>query len=510
VSEVESVSGPIPRQLGRYEIQEEIGHGMMGVVYRALDPELHRTVALKTVQLAWAISAEDRESFEKRFMAEARVAAGLAHPGIVVVHDVGRDPGTNTVFIAMEYLQGRTLAEVTSNAGTLDWPEALRITARVAEALHHAHLAGVVHRDVKPANILIQLSGEPKIMDFGIAKIPASQVTAAGEFFGTPSYMSPEQAAGAPVDARSDVFSLGSVLYLLMTGRRAFDASNVPAILARVTGQDPPEPSRIALDLPKEVDYLVARALAKSPAYRYPSALAFAEDCDDVREGRPPRHREGWLAPPRADSTLEVELHSLVEPETADLRRTGFRPARQEGRRTRALLAAMGVLAVVAGFFVFSREGRAPGPAAPAVENGDAGSAETDASPSGEESSTSSFHLPFSLPHLGPPPARLDVTLQHPLRSGRLRVWVDDDLVIDKPLSSRVTKKVLLYKQRRGRFHEVVDAPPGDHRLRVRVDGDGFGETRALRAHLESEVTSHLSMDVGGILTKDLEVSWNP
>jgi serine/threonine protein kinase len=501
------VSGPIPKRLGRYQIQDEIGHGMMGVVYRAVDPELGRTVALKTVQLAWAISAQDRESFEKRFMAEARVAAGLAHPGIVVVHDIGRDPESNTVFIAMEYLQGRTLAEAMSSESGLEWPEALRITARVAEALHHAHQAGIVHRDVKPANILIQASGEPKIMDFGIAKIPTSQITAAGEFFGTPSYMSPEQAAGGAVDARSDVFSLGSVLYLLLTGRRAFDASNVPAILARVTSQDPPPPSRVTVDLPPDVDYLVARSLAKSPSDRYASALAFAEDCEDVEKGRPPRNRPGWQAPPRADSTLEVELHSLVEPETTDLRRVGVAPSRSGPRRTRVLLVAGGLAACLGAFLVLRGGQPAPSPS-PSAAAEPAGDDQPAPAPSAD--APSGFRLPFSLPFFGQHPARLDVTLQHPLRTGRLRVWVDEEIVIDKPIASHVTKKVLFYKERRGRFHDVVDAPPGDHQLRVRVDSEGFQETRSLRVHLQSETTSHLALDVGGLLTKDLEVSWNP
>jgi predicted Ser/Thr protein kinase len=501
------VSGPLPGRLGRYEIEEEIGHGMMGVVYRARDPELDRVVALKTVQLAWALSTEDRQSFEKRFMAEAKVAAGLTHPGIVVVHDIGRDERAGAVFIAMEYLHGRTLAEITSGGASLDWAEALRVTARVAEALHHAHLAGVVHRDVKPANILVQPTGEPKIMDFGIAKIPASQITAAGEFFGTPSYMSPEQAAGAVVDARSDVFSLGAVLYLLLTGRRAFDATNVPAILARVSSQDPPAPTRLMVDLPDDVDYLVARSLAKSPSDRYATALAFAQDCDDLREGRAPRHKDGWTAPPRAEQTLEVELQSLVEPETADLRRAGFRPARRPRVwKGRLVAAAVVVLAAAGAFLLYERrEGAAPEPLPSPVEARGA-----DPSPGESAATLPSFRLPFSIPLLEPRPARLDVTLEHPLRSGKLRVWVDDDLVLERSLSSRVTKKVLFYKQRRGRLHAVVDAPPGDHQVIVRVEGDGFDETRRVRVRLKSEDTSHLGLDVGGILTKDLEVAWNP
>ncbi len=307
-----------PRILGRYEIQEEIGRGMMGVVYRALDPALGRTVALKTVSLLLAVPDEDRAGFEQRFLNEARVAAGLNHPGIVVVHDVGRDPGSASLYIALEYLEGETLSERVKREGHLDWREALRLTAKVADALHHAHERHIVHRDVKPANIMVLPNGQPKLMDFGIAKIPASQLTNAGEFFGTPSYMSPEQATGEPLDARSDVFSLGAVLYLLLTGTRAFDAPSVPGILARVANKDPLPPSKLTPGLPAVVDDVVARALAKDPGQRYATAHMLAEDIQDVLAERAPRHRATWTPPPPADDTM----------------RSGARPPRPQARRS--------------------------------------------------------------------------------------------------------------------------------------------------------------------------------
>ncbi|HEY6552904.1 MAG TPA: serine/threonine-protein kinase, partial [Vicinamibacteria bacterium] len=188
------MSEETPRTLGRYEIQKELGRGMMGIVYRAHDPDLGRLVALKTIKLAFAIPEGEKAAFEKRFQAEARAAAGLQHPGLVVVHDVGRDAATDTVYIALEYLEGHTLAEVASDGTPMDWRQALRITQKLADALHHAHAKGIVHRDIKPANIMVMASsGQPKVMDFGIAKLPASTLTTAGEFFGTPSFMSPEQ-----------------------------------------------------------------------------------------------------------------------------------------------------------------------------------------------------------------------------------------------------------------------------------------------------------------------------
>ena len=243
-----------PGKIGRYEIRQELGRGMMGVVYLADDPVLGRPVALKTIQLAFVTPEADRESFEKRFMAEARVAAGLAHPGIVVVHDVGRDPDSGMLYIALEYLRGSTLAEVTAAGAPLESREALRITARLARALHHAHVAGVIHRDVKPANVMLLPSGDVKVMDFGIAKVPQQDLTAAGQFFGTPLYMSPEQARGEAVDGRSDLFALGAIAYRLLTGRAAFGAENVTAILSRVLGENPLAPSSVAPQVPADAD----------------------------------------------------------------------------------------------------------------------------------------------------------------------------------------------------------------------------------------------------------------
>jgi predicted Ser/Thr protein kinase len=504
------VSGPLPKRLGRYEIQEEIGRGMMGVVYRGLDPALGRVVALKTVQLAWAISEEDRRNFEKRFMAEARVSAGLSHPGIIVVHDIGQDSQAKTVFIAMEFLQGRTLADIATSS-PMSWQESLRITARVAEALHHAHAAGVVHRDVKPANIMVLPSGDPKIMDFGIAKVPASQLTTVGEFFGTPSYMSPEQASGASVDGRSDLFSLGSVLYLLLTGRRAFDAASVPAILARVTSQDPPPPSRVLPGLPEDIDYVVSRVLAKDPKDRYADGNTLAEDLVDVREGRSPRHRGGWTQPTRVDGTL-APAEAGLEPETADLRRrigTPIAHAPHSMKRLwhgrRAYVAVAVVAAALATALLYARGARPPIPAPDPAGLGEPAAGAT-------PEARSSLRFPFRIPLLpaSEPPGSLEVSLVHALRTGTLRVWIDDELVLEKPLESYVTKRVLIIKSRKGRLKETLEVRPGEHVIRVRVEGEDFGQSRRFERTFKSGETEHLMLDVGGLLSKDLSAEWLP
>ena len=290
-----------PTILGRYQIQRELGRGMMGVVYEARDSALGRRVALKTIRLAHQLPPDERERFEKRFLVEAQAAAGLSHPGLVVVHDVGRDPASEMLFIALEYLEGRTLAEEMAGGKPLEWRGALRIAAQLAEALHHAHAHGIVHRDIKPANVMMLASGQPKVMDFGIAKVPASQLTSTGQLFGTPLYMSPEQAGGEAVDARSDLFSLGCVLYEMLTGRRCFEAPSVPAILLRVLKEDPPPPSRLVPGIPPTLDGILAKAMAKDRSRRYADGRALAEDLEDVLGGRAPRHAPS--GPPAGDLT---------------------------------------------------------------------------------------------------------------------------------------------------------------------------------------------------------------
>jgi serine/threonine-protein kinase len=483
-----------PRILGRYEIQEEIGRGMMGVVYRALDPALGRTVALKTVSLLLAVPDEDRPGFEQRFLNEARVAAGLNHPGIVVVHDVGRDTGSDSLYIALEYLEGETLSERVKRDGRLPWREALRLTAKVAEALHHAHEKHIVHRDVKPANIMVLPSGQPKLMDFGIAKIPAAQLTSAGEFFGTPSYMSPEQATGEPLDARSDVFSLGAVLYLLLTGVRAFDAPSVPGILARVAKKDPSPPSRLTPDLPAVVDDIVARALAKDSAQRYTTAHMMAEDIQDVLAERTPRHRATWTPPPPADETLRSSLSRPPDP-TAELRTaTAPEVSPPKSRRhddslmlrlaervgLRGVLVLIALLAVGVAFPLAARR------------------------------ANETLPLPIPLPSLltGGEPGHLEIAFEHPLRSGTLRVFVDDEPVLEEALSGKVTKKILNFRLRKGSTNQVLDVAPGEHVIRIDVDSSGYDASRRIRGVFKSGETRRLEATVDGLIKKDLTLVW--
>ncbi len=523
----------VPRILGRYEIQEEIGRGMMGVVFKAHDPALGRTVALKTVRLAFSIPEAEREVFEKRFLAEARVSAGLNHPGIVVVHDVGRDAETGTLFIALEFLHGRPLSQVVADGEAMDWRDALRLAARIAEALHHAHAQGIVHRDVKPANIMVLPSGEPKIMDFGIAKIPTSHLTSAGEFFGTPLYMSPEQAKGEPLDGRSDLFSLGSVLYLLLTGQRAFDAANVPAILTKVATTDPPPPSAIAVDVSPDVDYIVARTLAKDPADRYPDGKTLAEDALDVLADRAPRHRATWRTPERTEGTW-VSVTPLDDPELADLSppagsaprgtaslaRPGSPAPRREpdeagllirlsdriGRRGFFALGALVAAGLVAAMLLPRRPSPQPESGPPGTPGAAGGSG---AQPAAEATATPKPSFLGGL--FGKEPAHLEVVFEHSLRSGTLKVWVDDDLVLDEKLQSVITRKIGPLKMRRGLLKKVLDVPEGDHMVKIQVQGDDFFGASRIKGSFEKGVTRRLEVNKGGLplLKKELLLEWS-
>lgn len=253
-----------PMNIGRYEILDEIGQGAMGTVYRARDPLIERTVAIKTVAIA-QLQAEGADA-ESRFLREAQSAGRLSHPNIVTIYDVGEADGL--AYIAMEFLSGATLREV-MNAGPMPLDLALDTALQMAEALAFAHEHGVIHRDVKPANVVVTgRHGRVKLTDFGIAHLVHSDRTHAGQMLGSPRYMSPEQAMGRDINGRSDVFSLGAVLYEMLTGQYAFDGDSLPGIVYRVINESPTSATALRPQLPAELARLLARMLSKQPDAR--------------------------------------------------------------------------------------------------------------------------------------------------------------------------------------------------------------------------------------------------
>ena len=266
---------------GRYDLGESIGRGGMAKVFKATDTRLDRVVAIKV--LAPELAGD--QAFVGRFQREALAAARLNHPNIVSVYDSGSVGDVH--FLVMEYVQGRTLAEVLSQDGRLLPERAMEIAESVASALAAAAAAGIVHRDIKPGNIMITPRGDVRVMDFGIARMDSQQTVAQTQaVMGTASYLSPEQAQGGPVDARSDIYSLGVVLYEMLTGRTPFQGDTAVAVAMQHVQDQPVPPSQVATGIPAALDSIVLRALAKNPANRYPTADEFRRDLESARLGQ--------------------------------------------------------------------------------------------------------------------------------------------------------------------------------------------------------------------------------
>ncbi|MES2354647.1 MAG: serine/threonine-protein kinase [Pseudomonadota bacterium] len=263
---------PRPTSLGRYQITGVLGQGAMGMVYRAYDPVIERTVAVKTINLRF--EAHEIQPFKERFYREAKAAGGLNHPNIVTIYDVAETE--REAYIAMELLEGLSLRQIIDAGSLPTATRTARIIAEVADALSYAHDRGVIHRDIKPANILLTKNGLTKITDFGIAHLPATSSTQPGLLVGSPRYMSPEQITGSSIDGRSDTFSLGAVLYELLTGQAPFHGKDLGELMYSILHKTPLPLSSIAPGVPVGLDGIIVRALAKKPEDRFENTRDFA------------------------------------------------------------------------------------------------------------------------------------------------------------------------------------------------------------------------------------------
>ena len=352
---------------GRYRILQKLGSGGMANVYLAEDEELGRRVAIKILNDRHASD----ESFVERFRREAKNAAGLSHPNIVSVYDRGEAEGT--YYIAMEYLDGRSLKERIVGEGALSIPAAIEVTRQILRALGFAHGRGIVHRDIKPHNVLLAQDapgdGEPrfKVTDFGISRTTASQMTEAGSIVGTAQYLSPEQARGAPVDQRSDIYSVGIVLYELLTGKLPFTGETPLEIAMKHLSEIPKPPSELRPDIPADLDMVVLRALAKDPADRYESAQEMERELARVAGG-------GGVTAETAEAATAVlsgagladtaptmvSRRPVVAPRTAETYRADYYDYEEPPRRRRPVWPwLLGILvlagALVAGFYVWNQ-----------------------------------------------------------------------------------------------------------------------------------------------------------
>jgi len=305
----------LPREFGNYELLQELGRGGMGVVYKARQKDLDRIVAVKMI-LDSNLASEEHV---RRFHEEARAAARVEHPGVIRIHEVGRFDEQH--YFAMEYIEGASLSAHAAQV-EISFTEAARLVQRVARAVDHLHRQGIVHRDLKPSNILIDRDREPHVTDFGLAKVfrTGSQSTATGVIVGTPSYMAPEQATGdsGQVGPASDVYSLGAILYELLTGRPPFREETPLDTVMKVLSAEPPLPRTVNRRVPRELELVCLKCLARAPGDRYRSAAALAEELDRFLKGAP----------------LDVRPPSV------------FDRLKRWGRREPALAARLGVLGV--------------------------------------------------------------------------------------------------------------------------------------------------------------------
>ncbi|MCL5289048.1 MAG: PEGA domain-containing protein [Acidobacteria bacterium] len=272
---------------GRYELQDELGRGAMGVVYKAFDPMIGRTVAVKTMKLTEEGSGLARPDLVARFQTEARAAGQLVHPNIVIIYDAGENDGV--YFITMEYVEGRSLQSLIDSKQPFPLPRVMRIMGQVCSALEFAHQRNVVHRDVKPANIVLAADDTVKVTDFGTAKILQLGTTQSGTIVGTPSYMSPEQIKGKPIDGRADVFSLGVILYELVTGEKPFPGESITTVIYKIVNEEPIPPRDLDSSVHPGLSAVIAKALAKEPEARYQSCKELMQELLNYRAlGGPP------------------------------------------------------------------------------------------------------------------------------------------------------------------------------------------------------------------------------
>ena len=316
------------KSLGRYQIRGVLGKGAMGLVYDGHDSTLDRRVAIKTIQTS-NLDEATAKHYDMRFRREVRAVARLNHPNIVQVYDFGSEG--DLAFIVMEFIEGRELKDYLDAKERFDLARIFTLMGELLDALDFAHQAGVIHRDVKPANVMINAAGRAKLADFGVARITDDQggeATRVGAMVGTPSHMSPEQIQGQQIDRRTDIFSAGIVLYQLLTGQKPFEGAGW-ALAKKIVQDDPVWPSQL-VQIPPTLDRVIARALAKHADQRYQTARSFADDLKRVREGKAPEaaasrrsaasleaEKEFWEGVKDSDDPDELELYLEQFPEGA-------------------------------------------------------------------------------------------------------------------------------------------------------------------------------------------------
>ena len=485
------MESPETKRFGRYEVVGELGRGAMGVVYKARDPQIDRLVAVKTVSL-WGQEPDEEKEFRLRFMNEAQAAGRLHHSGIVGVFDVGENPENRDPYIVLEFVAGESLNRILSREKKLPLDYSLQLAIEIAEALDYAHAQGVIHRDIKPANILITQDGHAKIADFGIAKLNLAHFTVPGRVLGTPAYMAPEQLSGEGCDGRSDLFSLGVILYAIVTGHSPFQGNSATTVCFKVANREPIAASALDMTLPPDLDAVINRAMAKNPDDRYQRGSEFAEDLRQLQQ-----IRETGLTTTSHQTPLRTGTRTSIT-RTGKTAAQGIAPVVAVGEartvvrnallkapvRDLILGAATIVLLVIIGaqsklLVNYSRSGM---PVVAPAANPSAAVMPTPAIPEKQEakqvSAEPTNHQHARRKHVEKtseakqivvPSSTLDLAVQHQFKNATLYVWVDDKLALTRSLHGGEQRKLVVFGGIHGVDSESLKIPAGRHLLRFRA-----------------------------------------
>ncbi len=542
-------------RIGRYTILEPLGQGGMGTVYRAHDPVIGRHVAIKLITIRPDLSEEEARQYRERFLREAQAAGALIHPNIVAVHDIGMDAATMRPYIVMEHVPGQDLKKVIKSTAPRPSAEAIRIVMQIAAALDYAHKRGIVHRDIKPANVLLSERGQVKITDFGVARLPGSDLTRSDQFVGSPGFMSPEQLKGAAVDGRSDLFALGVILYQLLTGRSPFDGDTVSEVLYKISTQPVDPPSEILADVSPDFDPILEKALRKDPADRFQSgremidALLAVSGGDAAASVDVPAGEVGAVG--AAAQAPEGRGGEGGAPETATPGAGAGRTARSprvptspwwtlhSQWRLGVLVAALALTLVGVNWAIHALfrgplgrlaagESEALGPGGGLPRGGPPGSATVVATPAtlSLPGSTGPIAAVCAMSYADPrqiaralstprqvrpapwsltdrSAARLKLELSHQLSSGRIVVRVDGKTVLSRPFDAPKGKKS-------GTVTHLLSVPAGRHGLEVRIlDAKGAVEGKSrIAGTLSHDRVAVLKAEQRSSSRKPLTLEW--
>jgi len=533
------MENPEIKRFGRYEIVAELGRGAMGIVYKARDPQIDRIVALKTVPLRGQ-EPEAEEEYRRRFLNEAQAAGRLHHPGIVAVFDVGEDPETHDPYIVLEYVAGEALNRILAREKKLLLATGLQFAAEIADALDYAHAKGVTHRDIKPGNILVTRDGHPKIADFGIAKLNLAHFTVPGKVLGTPAYMAPEQLNGEAADGRADLFSLGVILYAMVTGHSPFQGDSATTVCFKVANREPVPASALDLNLPSELDAVIARAMAKDPAKRYQRGAEFAGAVRQLQTLIQPGPTTTSLRAPSTAAMRKAALGHRLNGHPAVGLAYAAKLVRATVLKAPVKDLVLGVLTVVLLVIVgvqsklligAQEEAADPGqirtqPVHPDPNHPDplyssqvqasagtsAGANARSGSPANSAAATKATvgkasvnagakgtgsPVPQPVKQVVVALATVNLAVQHQFRDATLSVWVDDKLVLTRPLHGGTQKRLVVFSGIRGVDSQTLQIPAGKHVLRV----------RALSADRTIDLSRTVAADFIGGADKSLQVT---